>query len=172
MDSNYNFFGLSQAQIYLIGNITVWYLGLASIFVYWALLLFYALRRARLMYDLEPDHWNRYLLIGQVVAGGYLLHFLPYFLSERTLFLHHYLPALLFKIILIASITGHLTQRHFSSCKSSSTIVLSIYVALFAVVGYTFVQFLPLSYGIRELSSAEVLQLKWRKTWHLLIHKQ
>ena len=114
-----------------------------------------------------------------------MLHFLPYFLSERTLFLHHYLPAVVFKIILVASVTGHLTERLIESNVITTTnhststtksirlqLVIAIYVALLSAVGYTFVQFLPLSYGIQELSAAEVAQLKWRKTWHLLIHKQ
>ena len=134
------------------------------------------------MNDLDLSQWSRYLLIGEVAAAGYLLHFLPYFLSERTLFLHHYLPAVMFKIILIASVTGHLTERHLiGSCHDSSSanqksprthLVIAIYLGLLAAVGYTFIQFLPLSYGIEELSAAEVMRLKWRKTWHLLIHKQ
>ncbi|XP_017492866.1 PREDICTED: protein O-mannosyltransferase 1-like, partial [Rhagoletis zephyria] len=98
----------SNAQIYLIGNITIWYLGLAAIALYWSLLLFYLLRRARLKHDIDEEHWNRFLLTGQVAAVGYLLHFLPYFLCERTLFLHYYLPALLFKIILTAAVVSHL----------------------------------------------------------------
>lgn len=110
--------------------------------------------------------WNRYLLIGQVAACGYFLHFLPYFLSERTLFLHHYFPALLFKIILIGSLAGHIEQQI-----AQPPYVAFFYVALIGAVAYTFFQFLPLSYGLRNLTSAEVLQLKWRKTWHLLIHK-
>lgn len=173
---------------------------MGSIALYWALLVFYILRRERLQYDIDEgmglvscylllpvlcklfqnlyfqssDDWNRYLLTGQVAAVGYLLHFLPYFLCERTLFLHYYLPALLFKIILIAAVTAHLevVMSARGKLQQQKHIMLALYVALISAAAYTFLQFLPLSYGLRDLSAADVLQLKWRKTWHLLIHKQ
>lgn len=111
-----------------------------------------------------------------MAAVGYLLHFLPYFLCERTLFLHYYLPAVLFKIILIAAVTAHLevliSARGKLREQSKQQIMLALYVALIGAAAYTFLHFLPLSYGLRDLSAADVLQLKWRKTWHLLIHKQ
>lgn len=109
-----------------------------------------------------------------MAAVGYLLHFLPYFLCERTLFLHYYLPALLFKIILTAAVVSHLevyiTSTHHQQQRGH--IVLALYAVLVSAAAYTFLQFLPLSYGLRDLSAADILQLKWRKTWHLLIHKQ
>lgn len=41
---------------------------------------------------------------------GYGLHYIPYFFIDRTLFLHHYLPALVFKILLCAAFIQHLAS--------------------------------------------------------------
>lgn len=34
----------------------------------------------------------------QVLGIGFAIHYFPYFLVDRTLFLHHYMPAYLFKV--------------------------------------------------------------------------
>ena len=50
---------------------------------------------------------NEHTLALQVLGVGYALHYFPYFLVERTLFLHHYLPAYMFKICLLAAVIEH-----------------------------------------------------------------
>lgn len=117
-------------------------------------------------FSLSVAEWNKLLLVGQILVLGYLMHFLPYFLSERTLFLHHYLAALLFKIMLFSAVLNHLTSNYVPS-----KLVPPIYIALLSIVCYTFVRFLPLSYGIQNLTAQQVIDLKWKKTWHLLTHK-
>ena len=44
---------------------------------------------------------------GGVLLVGWLAHYLPYFLLSRVLFLHHYLPALPFKFMLLAAVCEH-----------------------------------------------------------------
>nr|XP_027197396.1 protein O-mannosyltransferase 1-like [Dermatophagoides pteronyssinus] len=156
----------SNAQIYLIGNIFLWYLGIFAMVAYWSLFLFYQLRRKRLIYDISEDDWDQFLLVGRIIAIGYLIHFFPYFFSEQTLFLHHYLPALMFKIILIPMIIGHLNLF------VPNRFIFPIFIAISVITAYTFFQFLPFSYGLKEFSTNEIMKLKWRKTWHFLIHKR
>ena len=38
---------------------------------------------------------------------GWVVHYAPYFLLSRVLFLHHYLPALPFKFMLLAAVCEH-----------------------------------------------------------------
>jgi len=49
------------------------------------------------------DVWQQFVDVGQLLFIGYLVHYVPYLLMERTLFLYHYLPALLFSILLLAA---------------------------------------------------------------------
>lgn len=130
----------------------------------------------RLSYKLVVlDQWNCYQLLGQIGAFGYLFHLLPYFLTERTLFLHHYLPAVVFKIILLVGILKHsqawLKRVIIGPGLLWSSLPEIFLVALLSAIGYTFWQFLPLSYGLKDLSVEEITRLKWKRTWQLLVHK-
>lgn len=57
---------------------------------------------------LLSGHWNHFVFLGELLVGGYLLHYLPFFLTERTLFLHSYLPCVIYKILALAALTDHL----------------------------------------------------------------
>lgn len=54
------------------------------------------------------EAWNQFRTTGEVLLVGYVFHFLPYFFVDHTLFLHHYLPALAFKLLLNAALVEHL----------------------------------------------------------------
>lgn len=105
---NYKMWIVYQAQVHLLGNIAVWYSGTIGLLIYLALLVFYLLRRRRECYDIPEAEWNRFVNSGQVLLAGYALHFLPFIFVERTLFLHHYLPAFVFKVLLTAATIDHL----------------------------------------------------------------
>ena len=62
--------------------------------------------------DYVAVEWQNYIFRGQLLVGGYLLHYLPYMSADRTLFLHHYLPAVIFKILVLAALLDHLVARH------------------------------------------------------------
>ena len=51
--------------------------------------------------------FQQYWTSGFVFVVGWLAHFLPYFLLSRVLFLHHYLPALPFKFMILAAVCEH-----------------------------------------------------------------
>lgn len=53
------------------------------------------------------DLWERFTEVGWIFFAGYLLHYLPFFAIDRTMFLYHYLPALYFKILLLAAMVEH-----------------------------------------------------------------
>jgi len=45
----------------------------------------------------------QFVEVSELLFIGYLVHYLPYMVMQRTLFLYHYLPALLFSILLLAA---------------------------------------------------------------------
>lgn len=94
--------------MHLLGNIAIWYSGTISVIVYSALLIFYLIRRRRKCYDIAEEEWEKFVNNACVLLAGYFLHFLPYLFVERTLFLHHYLPAFIFKVLLTAATINHL----------------------------------------------------------------
>ncbi|EEB13374.1 protein O-mannosyltransferase, putative [Pediculus humanus corporis] len=97
----------SNAQIHLLGNILIWYSGVFGVFSYIILLTYYSLRRRRHCFDLPDNEWEKFCKMGNILGVAYFLHYLPYFFMDKTLFLHHYLPALVFKIMLTAAVLEH-----------------------------------------------------------------
>lgn len=94
--------------MHLLGNIVIWYSGTISVIVYVTLLIFYLMRRKRQCFDIPEEEWEKFVNNTYVLLTGYFLHFLPFLFVERTLFLHHYLPAFIFKVLLMAATIDHL----------------------------------------------------------------
>ncbi|KAJ8920574.1 hypothetical protein NQ315_004713 [Exocentrus adspersus] len=163
----------SNAQIHLLGNVIIWYSATVCLFCYCCLLVFYLLRRRRLCYDLDETNWNQFQLIGEVFLAGYLFHYLPYFFIERTLFLHHYLPAFAFKTLLLAATLEHLYMVLNNVLKLRSVacfFILACLVWLAAII-VVFTKFSVLSYGTTVLSTNDVINLRWKDTWDFIVHK-
>lgn len=163
----------SNAQIYLLGNIAIWYTGTIAVITYSGLLIFYLMRRKRLCYDISEAEWNKFANIGQVLLTGYLLHYLPFIFVERTLFLHHYLPAFVYKTLLTVGTIDHiysLLRIHFKQ-KHLWFIFKILAIFWIGLTVFVFRKFSSLSYGITPLSAKEILKLRWSETWDFIIHK-
>lgn len=163
----------SNAQIHLLGNLIIWYSATFSLLLYCSLLIFYLLRRRRLCNDLDSYKWEKFKFTGEVFLTGYLLHYIPYFFVDRTLFLHHYLPAFCFKVLLMAGLFEHIYTVLIDVLKAkwlaySFLIFLFIWISAIFVV---FRQFSVLSYGVVQLTTNDIIQLRWRDTWDFIVHK-
>ncbi|CAG0881288.1 unnamed protein product [Darwinula stevensoni] len=164
----------SNAQIHLLGNVVVWYSGTASIMLYGGLLVFYLLRQRRACHDLSQDAWIQFCFVGEVFLGGFLLHFIPYFLVERTLFLHHYFPAFFFKTLLCVALIEHLwhllcEQKIFRFGKQVFLLLIGIWMLS---ILYVFKTFSVFSYGMTPLSPEDIQNLRWKDSWDFIIHKK
>ncbi|XP_017133950.1 protein O-mannosyltransferase 1 isoform X1 [Drosophila elegans] len=165
----------SSAQIYLLGNVLIWYTATTGILVYAGLLAFYAARRQRLCFDISEQEWQRFLIAGDTFFVGYLIHYLPYFFVDRTLFLHNYLPAFVFKLLLLSFVADHLDYllRRFCTGRGVHLVRLYRLMLILWLVGVIsiFFKFIPLSYGARKMSTGEVRSLRWKDTWDFVLHK-
>lgn len=160
----------SNKQIFCMGNPFIWWCASISLFIYIGLFIFYLLRRRRLVYDLSPDEWNGYMIVCYLMVGGYFINFLPFFPMERTLFTHHYLTSLLFKLILIPILADHMHQVVFGEFPILQTVFkLSCAVYTIAVI-WCYNYFSVFTYGVNALSAAEIEQKKWFSTWDFLAH--
>merc|ERR1711962_58845 len=164
----------SNSQVHLLGNLVVWYTGTAGLGVYCALLVLYLLRRRRACYDISEADFKTFCAAGEVLLVGYLLHYLPYFFYDRTLFVHHYLPAYLFKIMLTSFTLSHLNAqaRRFLGPTLTRLGASLLLLAWAGAVLYVFNKFSVLAYAHNDLAAAEVRSLRWKDTWDLIIHKK
>jgi hypothetical protein len=91
-----------------------------------------------------------------VLFGGWVLHYAPFFLFGRQLFLHHYLPALVFGVGLLAALVDHLCGRLVAG---PATCIAMSAIWLYGVLA-------PLSLGT-ALTPAQIAARQLRSTWDL-----
>ncbi|XP_058459751.1 protein O-mannosyltransferase 1 [Malaya genurostris] len=165
--------GTSNAQIHLLGNLVTWYSATIAIAAYIGLLVFYLIRRRRRFFDLDENEWQQFRFGGEIFLAGYFIHYLPYFFMERTLFLYNYLPALVYKILLLCFVLEHIQQmiKKLIKVRLVSLIFSTILAFWTAGVLYFYSKYSVLSYGTTELSADEVLKLRLKDTWDLIVHK-
>ncbi|KAK7094771.1 protein O-mannosyl-transferase 1-like [Littorina saxatilis] len=161
----------SNCQIHLLGNLVVWAASSLSVLVYLALVVFHYLRRCRACYDITEEEWQHFVFVGELLVGGYLLHYVPYFSVDRTLFLHHYLPAVVFKVLVLAALLDHVAAQNWRYIPMSTVVSYGTVVLISAAV-YTFLEFLPVSLGNVDLNVEEMKKLTWRESWDFLLHSK
>ncbi|XP_062310377.1 protein O-mannosyl-transferase 1 isoform X1 [Osmerus eperlanus] len=173
MDTNivYWLHSSSNAQIHLVGNLVNCSLANLSLGVYVLLVLSYLLRRRRRIEDIPADAWERLVQAGVVCAGSWAVNYLPFFLMEKTLFLYHYLPALTFLILLVPVVVEHL-HTHLLSSPSQQRALHVLMVAGLCSVFLSYRTFSPLTYGQPELDANQLVALRWRDSWDILLHKR
>jgi len=164
----------SNNQVHLMGNIVVWYTGSICLLLYSSLLVFYLLRRRRLIYDIPEAEFASFCNAGEVLLTGFLVHYLPFYFYDRTLFVHHYLPAYIFKIMLSAFFVSHCASllSRVLSAKVVKLLCTVVTIVWLAAVVYVFHKFSVLSYAHTALSADDVRDLRWKDTWDLIIHKK
>ncbi|XP_013182933.2 protein O-mannosyltransferase 1 [Amyelois transitella] len=164
----------SNAQIHLIGNLVTWYAGTFSVIVFGGFLAVYAIRRRRACEDLPLSASQKFYDAAYVLFLGYWLHYLPYFFMDRTLFLHHYLPAYIFKILLLAFVIDHIfyiINLRENTHRLIPVFILCIVVWL-AYVVLTFKKFSVLNYGNVDMTESDLVNLRWKDTWDFILHKK
>merc|ERR1719500_1600611 len=164
----------SNNQVHLMGNIVVWYTGTICLLLYTSLLVFYLLRRRRLIFDIPETEFASFCTAGEVLLTGFLLHYLPFFFYDRTLFIHHYLPAYIFKIMLSAFFLSHCASllSRVIAARPLRLLCTGVTLVWLAAVVYVFHKFSVLSYAHTALSANDVRDLRWKDTWDLIIHKK
>lgn len=96
-------------------------------------------------------------MIGFLVIG-WGLHYFPFYLMGRQLFLHHYFPALYFSILSCAGLFDLLTST------MSPRRRIQIAAVVMAIAIWTFAHFSPIVYG-NPWTKKHCNDAKWLKTW-------
>lgn len=160
-----NFWGQNHRQIYLIGNPFVWWSATAAVGLYVVFKALAVLRWQRSCGDYADATFKRfdYEIGTSVLAWG--LHFFPFYLMQRQLFLHHYFPALYFGIMVFCQIYDFLTARNGLLRLPERTVVNAVgAVSVLAASAVVFSLFAPLAYG-NTWTKDECRRVKLFETW-------
>ncbi|KAF2757331.1 dolichyl-phosphate-mannose-protein mannosyltransferase [Pseudovirgaria hyperparasitica] len=160
-----NFWGKHHRQIYLIGNPVVWWSSTAIIALYIAVKGLAALRWQRGYKDYANVDFKRYDYEVGMTILGWAFHYFPFYLMQRQLFLHHYLPALYFAVIALCQTLDFFGHR-FSGLglKTRPAIGQAGMIAFLALSIVVFTLYSPLAYG-NPWTKSQCNKVKLFTTW-------
>ncbi|KZV63563.1 glycosyltransferase family 39 protein [Peniophora sp. CONT] len=172
----------TQQQIYFIGNIIGWWTCVVAVSVYVGIMGADLIGRRRnvkaIPHSVRQRLWNS--------AGFFTLvwfiHFFPFFLMNRQLFLHHYLPSHLasalvagavLQFLLSDTVNTPVSERgHFTPVRNRSYAEIGmrgpIFVAVYALAMLGMYMYIaPLTYGTPGLDGETVNSKRLLSTWTL-----
>lgn len=126
-----NYWVRNNTQVYLMGNAVVWWGATVSLVVFGIHALISIVRwhlGQAIATDKNVHHFNVQVF---TYALGWFLHYFPFFIMGRQLFLHHYLPSLYFGILAL----GHFLEIFTGYITAKSKILQKVGYAV--VVGFT-----------------------------------
>ncbi|OLY85455.1 Dolichyl-phosphate-mannose-protein mannosyltransferase 1 [Smittium mucronatum] len=131
----------SPLSVYLFGNPIIWWLSSISVIVFVLVQLVFVLRDKRGYGDKLLGVRSQYFNSVGFFFVGWSLHYFPFFLLKRQLFIHHYLPGLWFSIIALASSVDLFTRKVGSKFRTAI-----IWFLIFYSIRLYFI-YSPLGYG-------------------------
>ncbi|WFC99717.1 dolichyl-phosphate-mannose--protein mannosyltransferase [Malassezia yamatoensis] len=138
-----NFWTKHHRQVYLFGNIFTWGLGTLSVVIYALARILLVLRAQRGYHDFSNSTVVFYDRVCGLLAVMWGMHYLPFWLMSRQLFIHHYLPALYMSILLSAAIFDLVTGR----LRPRVRLQAALFVAICAIL--VFWRYSPIVYASR-----------------------
>lgn len=156
-----NFWNKESRQVYLLGNPFVWWASVAATMAYLGVRGLLLLRSKRGYTDLSHRKVVFYDAILSFLVCGWAFHYLPFFFMERQLFLHHYLPALYFSVLVCATVldilVGALPWR-WARWGLLGAVILLTMTAWWRIA--------PLSYA-SQWTIEQCEAARWRQPWDL-----
>ncbi|KAM3432753.1 hypothetical protein MY4824_006388 [Beauveria thailandica] len=159
-----NFWGRNHTQIYLLGNPIIWWSVTLTVAIWVAFKGIAILRWQRSCNDYSNPTIKRFdYELGSSILG-WALHYFPFFLMKRQLFLHHYFPALYFGVIALSQLFDFATAR-FGGLGKNTPVINRAATSLFLVLAIAaFALYSPLAYG-NEWTKGECNTLKLFSNW-------
>jgi len=158
--------GIKTSYIYFLGNPFVWWLGIIGIIGYFYLIIKNFLHQFKL--KIPQTFYSKNLLI---IVLGYLAFLIPFSSIQRFMLMYHYLPALLFSIIIFSIFFEGILEmisspspkdKFFFSSKKANFLFLGILIMIFL----SFLYFSPLTYGF-PLTSEDFQNRMWLDIWRI-----
>ncbi|XBW34995.1 hypothetical protein QEN19_000560 [Hanseniaspora menglaensis] len=155
-----------KIKYFMIGSPASTWLSSAAVLAFMLLFVVYAIRWQRQINDFESSKkFNTFLMGGFYPILGWGLQYTPFAIMGRVTYVHHYLPALYFALILLAYWFDWFTSGLYNTKKGKLTVAI-VYTFYYAVVIGGFAYFSPITFGMDKPSS-EYAYLDWLPTWRI-----
>ncbi|KAG7839745.1 hypothetical protein KL942_003356 [Ogataea angusta] len=154
--------GDDNVKYFLIGSPATTWTSSVAIVVFVIMVVRYLLRWQRQINDFEgqPKKADLFVMGGLYPFLGWLLHYLPFCIMGRVTYVHHYLPALYFAMIVYCYTVYRLAE------KLNRWAAGALYIFLYALVIGWFIFLLPVTFGM-DGPSANYKYLNVLKSWRV-----
>jgi len=160
-----NFWGKNNRQVYLVGNPLIWWSSTVAVCLYALFKGLAVLRWQRGYRDYVATNFRRFDYEVGVAVLAWAFHYFPFFLMQRQLFLHHYLPALYFAVVALCQTFDFVAFRIKAiGLKKLPVVGWSIAIVFLALSAVVYGLYSPLVYGNPWTKSA-CRQVKLLNTW-------
>ncbi|CCH45891.1 dolichyl-phosphate-mannose-proteinmannosyltransferase [Wickerhamomyces ciferrii] len=153
--------GAGNPKYFLIGSPATTWTSSIGVILFALLVLYYLIRWQRQFRDFKDDKkLNLFLLGGIYPMFGWGLHYVPFIIMARVTYVHHYLPALYFAMLIFT----YLIELGFAS--SRTPIKFIIYSSLYVLIIGIFWHFSPISFGM-DGDPEQYRYLNWLSSWRI-----
>ncbi|KAI9209712.1 Dolichyl-phosphate-mannose-protein mannosyltransferase-domain-containing protein [Polychytrium aggregatum] len=151
--------GPNDIKFYLLGHPLIWWGSTVSLAVFGGLVAVYLIRYQRKFEDWKTfEDWDNFYFASKVAFFGWFLHYLPFYIMGRVMYLHHYFPAVYFAMIMLALMLDHLGQ------KLGSTLHRAIILGAGVAIVLAFWHFAPFAFGFND-DASNYASRRWLKSW-------
>lgn len=151
--------GDNEIKYLMIGNPIIWWTSTASLVIFSAALLIYAIRSKRGDGDFRSfSEWDDFWFAFKVAVLGWFLNYSPFYIMGRVMYLHHYYPALYYAIISLSFVLDHFCKR---MPRILGLAVLAAFSMLCIVI---FLYFADLTFGM-SYPSVQYESRQWLSSW-------
>jgi dolichyl-phosphate-mannose-protein mannosyltransferase len=152
--------GDSEIKYYLLGSPLIWWGSTVSLFLLPLTIMFYHIRSKRGYFDFTQENWDDYLFASKVGLLGWFLHYIPFYIMGRVMYVHHYFPALYFAMISFVVLLDQLQKRLPKLVGTSLMIITAI--AFIA----SFLFFADFAFGM-EGPANQWANRQWLSQWNI-----
>ena len=153
--------GLDDLRHFLIGNPLIWWSANFSVVLLPLYIIIKTIQKKRGGFNFSNEKWDKFLFAAKIGLVGWVLHFLPFLVMGRIMYIHHYFPALYFAMISFATLVDHFASHY------SKTIHFSIIFICGAIFTSTFLYFKDFTFGMTG-PFENYKQKVWLKSWEFL----
>ncbi|PLW21106.1 hypothetical protein PCANC_05481 [Puccinia coronata f. sp. avenae] len=159
-----NFWAKDHRQIYLLGNPFIWWLATASI-AFYLLSKSLLIMRIKRGYHGEARNLNvmKYDSISAYLVICWATHYVPFYLMQRQLFLHHYFPSLYFSIFQLATVFDFSTSRLAPKAR------LKAFALILLMAFWSWAVFAPITYA-SSWTRSQCERARWKRSWDFGCH--
>lgn len=152
-----------KAKYYLVGSPATTWTSTIGVFLFCFITLYHLIRWQRQINDFKDAHNLKVFLMGGIYPMfGWGLHFMPFVIMGRVTYVHHYLPALYFAMLVFV----YEVEVFTSPLKKSRGLYWAVYIALYALMVGTFWYFRWIAWGM-EGPKADWKHLDLLRSWRV-----